>query len=221
MEYVLSLSWPGSTCQMKNCTYYGRKNYFSIHGLWPEYGMDCNKIDILKMKISEQNMEDIEQYWSSMYNSETWFINHELSKHGSCWDPTRSDINQTPQYIQKVLDKHNLEMDSLEKINLFLELTMSWSKHNNVYEILLNNGLSPSERDLTTPKIVAGILDNHFGTDGGVFPICIGKNHNKYFSEIRFCLDKNYQVIECGTKVVSQHLNQCASGMSYPLFPDF
>lgn len=182
--------------------------------------MDCYPVKASESDFSESNREDIPEYWSSMYNSEMWFINHELSKHGSCWDKSRANLDKTPLYISQILQNSSNTLSKNEKLNLFLSLTMSWSKNNDIFTILKNGGVTPSDRDVVNPQNIVDVLDNHFKVQGGIFPICNGRKGNKFFTEIRFCLDRNYNVTPCGPSVIHNHVSACSKGMKYPEFPN-
>ena len=218
MTYVLSLSWPGSTCNLNHCKYLGKKNYFSVHGLWPESKQDCYNVHFKERDFSKQNQKDISLYWSSMYNSEMKFINHELSKHGSCWEPKSSDLSKVVPEFRVILEK--LDVNSINnKINGFVEMTMAWSKKYNIKEILEQYGIRPSDNDGFHPVNIVKALESYFGFENAIFPVCRSKNHLHYFSEIRFCLDNNYRLTTCQENVVKNHINSCGKNMMFPEFP--
>ena len=64
---------------------------WTIHGLWPQYSekdwpSDCTKEAFNQSAIADL-MPEINQYWSTCPNdhhSETWFLTHEWTKHGTC-----------------------------------------------------------------------------------------------------------------------------------------
>ena len=218
-DFVLSLSWPGSTCKLKNCQYLGRKNYFSLHGLWPEYKFECDHIHYKMSDLSPQNQRDVPQYWSSMYNTEMGFINHELSKHGSCWEPERSDPDQCPMAIAQILNTVRPHQSQNERLNAFIQVAIAWSKTNDLFTILKDAGMNPSENDVFSPADLMGALSQHFGVDDAAFPVCRGTKHQRYLSEVRFCLDNNFQIMSCGAKNVQNHIQSCGHGIFYPEFP--
>lgn len=154
-----------------------------------------------------------------MFRAEMKFINYELSKHGSCWHKSVEDINKTPLYIRKILEKAPENLSRKQRLNLYLEITMGWSKNNDIYSILKKGGLTPSDRDQIDPHTIVAVMDRHFQLEGAIFPVCEGKRNYKLFTEIRFCLDKNYNLIFCGKDVAYNHAQSCRRGLHYPEFP--
>lgn len=79
-KYLLALS------RCKN------SNIFTIHGLWPEYSdgswpQFCNKTDKLNFNNIQHLIPQIKKYWITCpeyNNNESWFLEHEWSKHGTC-----------------------------------------------------------------------------------------------------------------------------------------
>ena len=216
---MISLSWPGSTCKLKNCTYMGKTDYFSLHGLWPEYAQDCGQVHFSEADLSPENQKDVPVYWSSMYNSEMWFINHELSKHGSCWKPSRSNPDKCPSAIASVLRSVSKKEPLKQKLNDFIRLAVAWAKTHDLFEILKNHGMSPSDDDVLDPAAMMRALSQNFGVANAAFPVCRGRRHEMYLSEVRFCLNDNFQVISCGARIVHNHLQSCGGDVNYPLFP--
>lgn len=214
----MSLSWPGTTCTLKHCTSLGLQNYFEIHGLWPDGEMNCKKVHWEEKDLSPKNQVDIKKYWNWMYSSEMSFINHELEKHGSCWNPSEADLNLAPQSIARLISSSDTS-SSHGKLNTYLQVPITWSKENNLFQILSSRGINPSSGTVSPQKLISAFED-HFGIKNAIFPVCISKKGGKhYFSEIRFCLDKNYQLVSCNPKTVINHINSCTINMLYPEFP--
>lgn len=214
----MSLSWPGTTCLLKHCTSLGLPNYFEIHGLWPDGKMNCKKVNWKENELSQANHFDIPKYWNWMYNSEMGFINHELAKHGSCWNPSEADLNKAPRNISKLISSS--DTSSFHSVlNTYLQVPITWSKDNNLFQILANQGITPTFGTVSTQEVISA-FENHFKVKNSIFPVCISnKNKKHYFSEIRFCLDKNYQLVSCDPRTVTNHINSCTKQMLYPEFP--
>ena len=216
--YVMSLSWPGSTCSLKHCETLGKSNYFEIHGLWPENSMNCSRVNWKIKDLSEANKRDIPIYWNWMYNSEMGFINHELSKHGSCWNPHEADLTLAPLCIASVISNADLDSDH-GRLNAYLQVPMAWSKHHDLHQVLVQGGIWPGEDTVSATQVVR-VFEDYFGVRGGIFPVCVSKHPKKhYFSEIRFCFDSNYRMVSCGEKTVENHIKSCTERMLYPSFP--
>lgn len=170
--------------------------------------------------LSFENQRDVPVYWSSMYNSEMDFINHELSKHGSCWKPERSQIDKCPMAIAQILN--TVQASGLKKdlLNAYIQVAISWSKTHDLFSILKEAGITPSENEAFNPGIMMRALSQHFGVDDAAFPICRGTKHERLLSEVRFCLDKNFQIMSCGAKNVQNHIQSCGHEIFYPDFPE-
>ena len=154
-----------------------------------------------------------------MYNTEMGFINHELGKHGSVWDPQEADLSLAPREIADMISNADLS-SSHGKLNAYLQVPITWSKTNDLYSILSSKGVQTGETPVSTVEVVS-TFEEHFGVKNGIFPVCIAKKDNKhYFSEIRFCLDANYQITPCDENVVQSHIRNCSEYLIYPEFPN-
>lgn len=215
----MSLSWPGTVCTLNKCSILGRSNYFQIHGLWPNGESNCDQVNWTKQDLSYKNQKDIPIFWNWMYGSEMGFINHELSKHGTCWDPSEADLQKAPRKIAELISSSNKSTKN-GKLNTFLQIPITWSKVHNLFSILWKRGIRPGELTVSTLSLIRA-LEDHLGVKNGVYPICLSRHELKhFFSEIRFCLDANYQVVSCGEVVIRNHLQACTDMIHYPVFPN-
>jgi ribonuclease I len=204
---------------LKHCTDLGRTNYFGLHGLWPEYKLGCGHVNWKMNDLSPQNQQDVMMYWNSMYNSEMGFLNHELSKHATCWRPEEANPNMIPGHISSAISQYDITTD-YGKFNAFIQMAISWSKQHDLFQVLLRNRISPSESGKVSTWDVLRTFDKYFNVPNSSFPICQKRKGNKvFFGEIRFCLDENYQVKSCGKNYVEKHVHYCGDQMDYPEFP--
>lgn len=75
------------------------KSYYTIHGLWPNFGFYCPNKPFNLTKL-EPIGDQLEEYWPSCFHhSNEWLWKHEWTKHGSCI-PDMDEL----QYFQKALD---------------------------------------------------------------------------------------------------------------------
>ena len=217
---MLSLSWPGTTCVLKHCTALGRPNYFGLHGLWPEYKMNCGNVHWSGKDLSDENRRDLPLYWNSMYNSEMGFINHELSKHATCWQPRQADPEASPSQIVRAISHYDLGTLN-GKLNAFIQVAITWSKNHDLFRILEENGIFASDEQNVSSWDIVKTFEEHFGVRNSVFLICQKRHGGKnYFSEIRFCLNDNYQVESCGEDFIQKHMQYCGEEVLYPRFPE-
>lgn len=218
MEYVLSLSWPGTVCSFKHCTALGKKNYFQVHGLWPNNKVDCRQVPWTQSDLSAKNRADVPLFWNWMYGSEMQFIDHELSKHGSCWDPFAADLDKAPAAIADLLSNSSVSSRKA-RLNTFLQVPITWSRRNDLFEALRAKGICPQSSPVATAAVVRA-LEEHFGVGNAVFPICKSRGRGVFFfSEIRFCLDADYRLASCGAAAVQNHIRACSREMLFLPFP--
>ena len=81
--------------------------------------MNCENIQWSEKDLSKTNQIDIPKYWNWMYSSEMGFINHELAKHGSCWDPSEADLTKVPKEISNLISSSEIS-SSHGKLNTYL-----------------------------------------------------------------------------------------------------
>lgn len=100
--------WPGCT---NSLPYW--KNYFTLHGLWPQYSeggypADCTEEAFDPAAVKKVGIETMVQYWPNVkeeYSSPTYssFWEHEWTKHGTCTGLSQYDyFQQTINLIQSL-----------------------------------------------------------------------------------------------------------------------
>lgn len=81
---------------------------FNLHGLWPDrqkdYPQNCKEIQFQEYNYNSFVKENIDHLWNSYYNPNWGFIQHELEKHGSCWN---MDYGKKPEMDVKVVNLYN------------------------------------------------------------------------------------------------------------------
>jgi len=215
----LSLSWPGTTCIFNRCNSIGKKDYFDLHGLWPDGSNGRKNLDWTEKDLSPQNQKEVPIYWNWLYSNEMKFINHELGKHGKYWNPNEADLSKAPKEIADVIS--NADFSTLHnKLNAYLQVAISWSKANDLYSVLKSKGIQPGDQRVPTLGLVSA-FEEHFGVKNCFFPVCKPRKHRKhYISEVRFCLDVNYQMTACDPRNVKNHIRSCTRNVIYPVFPN-
>lgn len=109
--FKLALQWPGTNCRGKHrccpsngcCRHSGSLNYFTIHGLWPDYNDGtwpacCNGPRFDAKEISPLH-DALDKYWPSLscgspstcHGGRGTFWGHEWEKHGTCSSPVVQD----------------------------------------------------------------------------------------------------------------------------------
>lgn len=98
---VLATEWSGSVCKARACNK-GRpvnKNFFNLHGLWPNDSVDfqkspfdCDSSKVVLNNLPLETQNTLNFFWNPLYSTADGFLNHEWSKHGTCWVPAPKDI---------------------------------------------------------------------------------------------------------------------------------
>ncbi|XP_051227399.1 ribonuclease 2 [Lolium perenne] len=188
--YVLALQWPGSVCRQTNhccssngCCRSNPLNWFTIHGLWPQYSYGgwpscCRQTTPFNMNKIAMLRPILERYWPSLYcgDSSTCFGRrgpfwvHEVKTHGTCAYP---EIQDEYDYFSTALylySKYNVTK-ALRKAHIY-------PRNGRKYEV---------------GHIVAAI-DHAFGR----LPHIVCKNGS--VQELRLCFHKDYQPRDCGSE---------------------
>ncbi|XP_010215265.1 PREDICTED: ribonuclease T2 [Tinamus guttatus] len=80
--------------------------YWTIHGLWPNKGEDCNRTWHFNVTEIKDLMSDMRHYWPDVLHSSqnrTQFWKHEWDKHGTC-AATLQILNSQKKYFGKALE---------------------------------------------------------------------------------------------------------------------
>ncbi|XP_044977923.1 ribonuclease 2-like [Hordeum vulgare subsp. vulgare] len=188
--YVLALQWPGSVCRQTNhccssngCCRSNPLNWFTIHGLWPQYSYGgwpscCRPTTTFNMNKIAMLRPILERYWPSLYCGDTStcfggrgpFWAHEWATHGTCGYPE----------IQDEYDYFSTALYLYSKYNVTKALRKA--------HIYPRNG-----RKYAVAHIVAAI-DHAFGR----LPHLVCKNGS--LQELRLCFHKDYQPRDCGSE---------------------
>lgn len=224
-RYLLATSWAGSTCRFHDCSHYGSDEVFNLHGLWPttagQSPQDCSPVNFKEQNLSPYLKQNLFLYWNSFYHDNWEFMDHEITKHGSCWRPEYGNSQVMNQKLADIIQSYN-SLDDYSKINTFLTLTLNISMIVDAYETLKNNGIVPSETQTYNVDDILAIFARIYNIDGTVEPVCLADKSSGllYLAELRFCLDLNFNHMKCNYGEINRQLKRCrTSQLSYPLFP--
>ncbi|KAF7665010.1 hypothetical protein LDENG_00156660 [Lucifuga dentata] len=117
-KLILTHHWPLTFCEMEHC--HPNISYWTLHGLWPDKGIDCNSSWPFDPSLIEDLMPDMKKSWPNLINpasSEFW--KYEWHKHGTCAAKADS-LNSQHKYFSKALELyHKVDLDSvLKKFNI-------------------------------------------------------------------------------------------------------
>jgi ribonuclease T2 len=146
--YAFALEWPGSVCQFKNCVEdHSIGGTWNLHGLWPNannghHPFFCTKTPTDWDNLPKDLRDTLGQYWSGLYSSQEKFLDHEWTKHGTCWRTDYGNIDNIPSGIKTSLQKARTDkQNSADFFNFVVDLSRDVYR---IYDILSNNGISPS-----------------------------------------------------------------------------
>lgn len=219
-NYAFALEWAGTVCQFKNCVDdRSIAGYWNIHGLWPDannghHPFYCTKTGLDWVNLPQSLQTDIPLFWSGLYSSQQQFLDHEWTKHGTCWRPDYGNMNNMPASIKPIVEKaRSAKQSSSNFINLVIELSKNVYA---VHDILAAGGVTPSSSQKYTLDTINLAISTGFGK-GNVNKFKINcmrdESGQSYFSDVMLCLNKDYQPMDCVCSVKSS----CpASGIVYP-----
>ncbi|KAJ8721264.1 hypothetical protein PYW07_002039 [Mythimna separata] len=200
---ILSQQWPVTICKYwindlngTGCHFPNQKDRWTLHGIWPvTFGGQrdfCNMSWEFDPKEIKSIESDLQQAWTSIYNEPDpyAFWRHEWLKHGSCATDLES-FNSQFKYFSKGIEwnKKYPILDMLEAANLFPDDSKEYDP-----EVFVN-----AVKATTGKTAQAGC----YIIDGVV-----------YLQELRICIDKQLNVIDCGSPAVC---DQCGSSVVFPV----
>lgn len=113
-KLILTHHWPTTFCDMENCS--TDIDSWTIHGLWPNKGNECNSSWHFNESLIEDLLPDMKMSWPDLKTPETpTFWKYEWHKHGTCAAKAES-LNSQHKYFSKALELyHKVDLDSVLK----------------------------------------------------------------------------------------------------------
>ena len=210
-SYVLATEWTGTVCRMNKCdpTRPNESNWFNLHGLWPNVWNDptkspqaCSTIPLNYNNLPASTQDDINLHWNGLYSPTITFIDHEWSKHGTCWIPsfnTSSDISKVPLSLQPLVSQAIADYASgTITSNDFILVALSLSNMYNFRSILSKHNIVPDNTKAYTMVQIQQAIQAELQVS--LLNIYCSKNPTDgriMLGEIRICLDLQYNPINC------------------------
>ena len=206
--YAFASEWPGGVCKFRDCTEDSTQgDTFNMHGLWPNadsgrHPFYCSSVPTNFNGLPGDLKSQLLHYWSGLYSSQATFLDHEWTKHGTCWRSDYGEVTSMPASVQGLLKEiRTHDQNSAD----FLRFAITLLKEEyNLFDILGQSGIVPSTTRTYTFAEIKNAIKQTFGK-GVVDTFKIKCNLKKggiaYLTEIWLCLDKNYQPIDCRFKV--------------------
>lgn len=184
---ILVQQWgPGIYARNKECEAAGRKKRWTIHGLWPAKNNSESPIfcpgEEFNETVLDQIKSELNKYWPDLMppkerNSTFW--RYQWEKHGTC----AGDIPKLNGTLN------------------FFQTTLALYHKYNVLELLSNSRIDPSKEGTYSANQIINELSK--GNRTKVELKCERVPNTKkqsVLTEIRFCLDKELEPIDCQGK---------------------
>ena len=174
LDYFLYVQlWPGSWLYSDHSKYPFSNDYFTIHGLWPEYRNGSWPQFCNASKFDGQALNpiknDLTKYWTDFKNPKK-FWSHEYYKHMSC-------LEEDPIFQNEYV---------------CFKMGLHFRNYYDYYHALNKVGIVPSNQQNYTVSQVSNAIQSLVGTT----PVIVCDNHG-ILNEIRICFDQNVNNIDC------------------------
>ncbi|XP_076003035.1 ribonuclease T2 isoform X2 [Genypterus blacodes] len=173
-KLILTQHWPNTFCETEHC--HLNISYWSLHGLWPDKGNDCNSSWPFNPSEIEDLIPDMKKSWPDLIDpSSSGFWKYEWHKHGTCAAKVES-LNSQHKYFSKALELyHKVDLDSvLKKFNIV-----------------------PSETYYAFADI-EGVLEKFYGIIPRIQCLHPSKNADtQILAQIEICFSPDFTLVAC------------------------
>lgn len=222
-SYVLATEWAGSVCSLKNCDFNtGVDNFWNMHGLWPNkddgrHPFECASTKLNLRSLPNSLKEDLNSYWAGLFASQSKFLDHEWSKHGTCWQPDSGDLAKMPRELLPLVEasrKDTTRKGGLIQPADYLSVALELGHLYNVFEALKESSIIPrDDKPYPLSEIRAAISAKFNGLSDYNLQCQKDENGRSMIKEIRICIDKNYNAMDCKRAFSTT----CAKEIYYPI----
>uniref|UniRef100_A0A131YZ50 Ribonuclease DdI-like protein n=1 Tax=Rhipicephalus appendiculatus TaxID=34631 RepID=A0A131YZ50_RHIAP len=184
--FILSQQWsPGICAAEPQCVSTSKKNYWTIHGLWPAGDNTSPSFCVDEQfngRVLDPIKRDLNKYWPSLTSAEAryfTFWRHQWQKHGTCAG----------------------DVPALNGLFKFFNSTLAVYKKYNIFEFLSNSLIRPSVVRTYSVSEIRNALSDDIRQKVNI--VCSQRVPNRdapVLTEIRFCLDKNLEPVNCQGK---------------------
>lgn len=190
--YKFSFEFLGAVCQNRQCKDMDLGNLtnyaVNMHGFWPQKysgSIDfCLYNSYDESKFNSDILEKLNENWVGAYNPTLTFRNHEWGKHGTCW------AQQYYQNNTKFLKDDNY----YELMNEYFDMVMKIKEEANL-EAFFFGDESNFENKMDFDDLQELVAENYQVNKMDL--VCETINGEQYLTEARFCLDLDYNYIDC------------------------
>lgn len=173
-KLILTHHWPTTFCGMEHC--HSNIDSWTLHGLWPDKGNDCNSSWHFNISLIEDLLPDMEKSWPDLLSPESpTFWKYEWHKHGTCAAKAES-LNSQHKYFSKALELyHKADLDSV--LNKF--------------------AITPSKQYYPFAHIEE-VIDGFYGIKSKIQCIHPSKNADyQILGQIEICLTPDFSLTDC------------------------
>ncbi|KAM9366920.1 ribonuclease T2 [Symphorus nematophorus] len=172
-KLILTHHWPTTFCSMEHC--HPNISYWTLHGLWPDKGIDCNSSWHFNASQIEDLLPDMKKSWPDLLNpSSAGFWKYEWHKHGTC--AARADsLNSQHKYFSKALELyHKVDLDS----------------------ILKKFDITPSEKYYSFSQI-EGVIEKVYSVKPKIQCVHLKNAEVQLLGQIEICFDPDFSLMDC------------------------
>lgn len=172
-KLILTHQWPTTFCSVEHC--HANLSSWTIHGLWPDKGVDCNSSWHFNSTLIEDLLPDMEKSWPDLlYPASTKFWKYEWCKHGTCAAQAAS-LNSQRKYFSKALELyHKVDLDS----------------------VLKKFDIRPSQNYYSFSQI-SGVLENFYGTKPKIQCVHPKNDAVQVLGQIEICFNPDFTLLDC------------------------
>ncbi|XP_041837173.1 ribonuclease T2 [Melanotaenia boesemani] len=184
-KLVLTHHWPITFCSMEHC--HPNISYWTLHGLWPDQGINCNKSWHFNSSQIKDLLPDMEKSWPDLLNpSSAEFWKYEWQKHGTCAAKADS-LNSQHKYFSKALELyHKLDLSS----------------------VLRKFDIIPSEKYYTFSQI-EGVIEQFYGIKPKIQCVHPSKNAEaQILGQIEICFDADFNLLDCEKRLTMDAISE-------------
>lgn len=179
-KLILTQHWPNTFCSMEHC--HPNISYWTLHGLWPDKGMDCNSSWHFNSSQIEDLLPDMQKNWPDLIKPlSSSFWKYEWHKHGTCAAKAES-LNSQHKYFGKALELfHKLDLTS----------------------ILQKFDINPSEKYYNFSQI-EGAIENFYGIKPKIQCIHPTNVDVQVLGQIEICFQPDFSLVDCEKQLTSE-----------------
>lgn len=173
-KLILTHHWPSTFCTMEHC--HPNISYWTLHGLWPDKGIECNHSWHFNSSEIEDLLPDMEKSWPDLLMPKsTSFWSYEWHKHGTCAARAES-LNSQHKYFGKALELyHKVDLDS----------------------ILRKFNITPSSEEYYKFSQIEGAIENFYGVKPKIQCIHSKNADFQTLGQIEICFSPDFTLLDC------------------------